>query len=268
MYTFVFLSALFVNSSSILLRLCGILKALKSSVDLVQKESAEKFELNESLTEEIDSYKEDTIGDDQRVVIQTSIVEKAYNLLEYFNKNKLVLAGYVFDLNAPLKTAIVEALESMQVEQACGMQVKSEFKKPDCKMTPEMRKEMTFNAAINCCLLFPGNQFTLKDLLTKYANLNKTAIIDAFECLIEKKLGDVTSTIRNGKLGKNGTLTKGETETNFTKTSVDMIKGDPRMQRFIESYITMDEYARSFGIHLYIHLVQCVLKERIELNYY
>ena len=224
-------------------------------MNFFQKLATEKFELNQLLCDEIKEFKDRKYGQ-KCDHIPTEIVVNAYNLLEYFNKNKLILAGYSFDVSLPLTISIDQILGNVnKMESTTNIQVKNEFKKsntPDNKLTPEIRKEMLLNSAIKKCLLYPGGSFTLKDLMNKYKTMHKTTIIDAFEFLIDNKLGNVTSTTLNGKLTKLGTVTKGDVIVTFIKADVNNLNDDVNLQNVLNSHdITTEEYASSFGKNKY-----------------
>jgi len=102
------------NSIRMLMRLCGILKALYVGVNFVDKHSSENFNLNNLLVEEIKKFmsNKDLALSRQRFLISTQIVKNAYDLLEYFNKHKLVIAEYEFDVTISLSEAVKLLIEN------------------------------------------------------------------------------------------------------------------------------------------------------------
>ena len=99
------------NSKIMLLRLCGVLKALHVSVKFVVKIASEKFKLVKALFTEVENFlRSDCTFNQQRLLISAQNVSMAYNLLSYFKKHKLILAGYDFDVNLPLNEAIGKIL--------------------------------------------------------------------------------------------------------------------------------------------------------------
>ena len=229
MTLFHFLSGLFGKSSTMLLRLCGVLKALTRAIILIQTESAEKLELDEKLVEKVDEYKKE-YAKENPVLISTDIVNTAYKLLEYFNKTKLVLAGYEFAVNAPLKESMNEIHLEHKYTGNSGRESKTNLK-----------------VIIKRCLLYPGAQFTLKDLLNKFRDVNKTTIRDAFKHLIEQEFGTASIPPRNfGKLTRNGTVAGGEIVIYFNKIPVDKLT-DEQLRRIELCGVTMDEYTLAFG---------------------
>lgn len=113
---------MFENAIVMLMRLCGILKALYVAVNFVEKHSSHSQDLNHILVKEIDAFlkDKDLVLSRQRFLISTQIVTNAYELLDYFNKHKLVMAGYEFDvhvsLNQTIKLLVENVLKTPKVE--------------------------------------------------------------------------------------------------------------------------------------------------------
>ena len=77
-----------------LLRLCLVLHALTISYSLIIKlEKSDRFHLNTNIEPLVNEY----VKTNNYLVISLSVMESATNLVSYFNKHKMALAGY--DLN-------------------------------------------------------------------------------------------------------------------------------------------------------------------------
>lgn len=69
--------------------------------------SREKFHINEEFENQItDHFKTNKLK-----TISGENVSRAYNMLAYFNKHKLALAGYEFDINSNIKTIFESLIE-------------------------------------------------------------------------------------------------------------------------------------------------------------
>ena len=86
-----------------LLRLSGILQALHDAFDYVMNTSTEKFELTINFSNDLQVFLETN----PLKIISIDNVNRAYKLLEYFNKHKLVLAGYEIDINDDIKDIFI-----------------------------------------------------------------------------------------------------------------------------------------------------------------
>ena len=106
---------MFENANVMLIRLCGILKALYVAVNFVEKHSSHNQDLNNILVKDIDAFLDDKdlVLSKQRFLISAQIVTNAYDLLDYFNKHKLVMAGYEFDVHASLNQTIKLLVENV-----------------------------------------------------------------------------------------------------------------------------------------------------------
>ena len=90
-----------------LLRLSGILQALHDAFDYVMNTSTEKFELTINFSNDLQVFLETN----PLKTISIDNVNRAYKLLEYFNKHKLVLAGYEIDINDDIKDIFTQLIE-------------------------------------------------------------------------------------------------------------------------------------------------------------
>ena len=85
-----------------LLRLSLIIQSLHDSFNYVMTmDSSRRHKLDSNTDEEITAYVSDSI-DKPNEITEESII-RAYKLLSYFNKHKLILAGYSFDLASDIE---------------------------------------------------------------------------------------------------------------------------------------------------------------------
>ena len=95
------------------MRLSAILQALHDSFDFITKISKEKFELNDNFSKELETY----LHTNPHKIIFSENVERGYKLLEYFNKNKLTLAGYeIDDLSKDIKEIFFTLIEKTNTQ--------------------------------------------------------------------------------------------------------------------------------------------------------
>ena len=85
---------------TLLLRLSCILQTLHDSYDhIMNVDISLRFKLDKAFEDHLNNH----LKRDIKLEICLKSVERAYKLLEYFNKNKLLLAGYNIDINSEIE---------------------------------------------------------------------------------------------------------------------------------------------------------------------
>lgn len=107
-----YIKAILGKASTHLLILAGILQAFDEGFHYVNNISEEKFSLNQK-------FKEDLIKNlsliENKITISEDNIKRAYRLLEYFDKNKLILSGYEHeDWSLPLSEIIKGILSQIK----------------------------------------------------------------------------------------------------------------------------------------------------------
>jgi hypothetical protein len=85
-----YISALLGKSTSQLLRLAGIINDFYEAFDYVNKVAKQKLNLTQDFAEDVEEYLKEV----NSFEISEQSMIRGYNLLEYFNKTKLILSGY------------------------------------------------------------------------------------------------------------------------------------------------------------------------------
>ena len=89
-----YITAVCGKAPSQLLRLAGILESLHSAFNYVFEVSTEKEVVNQNFIMELEEHLKSF---NIIMVVNKTSMERAYNLLEYFNKTKLILSGFKYD---------------------------------------------------------------------------------------------------------------------------------------------------------------------------
>ena len=108
---FYILRALLGKVPTLLLRLSCILQSLHDSFNYIMGLVPEKrFKLDDKFEKDLNEHFKTHIETE----INLESVKKAYNLLEYFNKNKLVLAGYTIDSSLEIEEIFDLLIQEME----------------------------------------------------------------------------------------------------------------------------------------------------------
>ena len=86
----------------------AILQSIHDSFDYIVNLSKEKFIINESFDKDLGIY----LNINKCKKISGENVIRAYNMLTYFNKHKLALAAYQFDISSPIKEVFTNLISS------------------------------------------------------------------------------------------------------------------------------------------------------------
>jgi hypothetical protein len=96
---------------TLLLRLSCILQALHDSFEYIMSlDSSERFILDSKIEERL-NFESRT-----QTIISLENIERAYQLLQYFNKNKLVLANYEIDTNIDIELTFDKLITELSTE--------------------------------------------------------------------------------------------------------------------------------------------------------
>jgi hypothetical protein len=207
----VFISALYGKCNSLLLRLCGIIQNIKYVVKKVSNMRSCHFE---SIKEEfkIDVEQSLDICRAECASINEETLEHAYNLLNYFNTHKLVIAGYDVDLDVPnfcLNDCVMQILQD--AKDSCDLASKPIYQK---------------------LLLLNGPELISTYVQEKY-RWSKDETTSHFAGLVALRLGDTIE--RTGGKGKKILV--------FIKKSIQSLQADPDVAaNFISLEIDADRY--------------------------
>ncbi len=86
-----------------LLRLSGIIATLHEAFTYVKNKSEEKRELNRKFVNDLNIYFKERSLDHKFNIVDKIDIDRAYNLLTYFNVTKLILAGFKIDNTVDFK---------------------------------------------------------------------------------------------------------------------------------------------------------------------
>ena len=112
---FLVFSAVCGKCPSQLLRLSGILQLLHDAFDFVKTLELENLVLNENFI----SLSQEYIKTQTNNLIDVENMDRAYNLLEFYNKNKLILAGYTFfDWQTEIHQIFLKLLENNKKKES------------------------------------------------------------------------------------------------------------------------------------------------------
>lgn len=148
-------------------------------------------------------------------IIDVSTVDQAFNLLGYFNMNKIVLAGYEIDIEND-HFVLEEYVRDLIWESS---------------------SECTLNIIFKKILLFPGSEISSTVVNRKYRWENKNTH-EYFDHLAKLGFGEVQDVdVGRGRLVKV-----------FKKKEFEDIKSSSGCaEKFLELDISVDEYVRSLG---------------------
>lgn len=156
------------KSATQLLRLCGIIQNIKNAVELIK--NIDDSNLNNLTNKFILSLDEKLKNNTLNLIeISKETVSQSYNLLTYFNTNKIILAGYDIDPSC-------ESL-SLEIKKiASGTTIISNLK---FKLQHYSR-----------VLLYDGSEVCATEICQKF-RIKANDIIDVFNTLEENNLGKV-----------------------------------------------------------------------------
>lgn len=82
------------------------MQVLHDSFEYVVKHSAEKIVLNQQFESDLESF---SLNKNFKSISKENII-RGNNLLEYYNKHKLILAGYSSDVDEPILNVFTELI--------------------------------------------------------------------------------------------------------------------------------------------------------------
>ncbi len=98
---------------TLLLRLSCILQALHDSFEhIMSLEPSQRFILDSKIEEHLSDY----FKSQTQTIISSENIERAHQLLQYFNKNKLVLAGYDIETNIDIELTFDRLINELSTE--------------------------------------------------------------------------------------------------------------------------------------------------------
>jgi len=107
---------------TLLLRLSCILQAIHDAFAYIMSlDASERFTLNSVIEERLNNHFESQT----QTQISSVNIERAYLLLQYFNKNKLVLAGYEIDTNMEIESIFDKLINEISLESDIILSVES-----------------------------------------------------------------------------------------------------------------------------------------------
>ncbi len=86
----------------------AIIQTIHDSFNYVVNFSKEKFIINDLFDQDLEIY----LNINKCKKISGENVMRAYNMLAYFNKHKLALAAYQFDINIPIKNIFANLIST------------------------------------------------------------------------------------------------------------------------------------------------------------
>jgi hypothetical protein len=166
----------------LLVRLCGILHVIEYSYSICQQlPDCGNNVLTDRFIKKFDELKQS--GFDGLSVITGDVFNSAKICLDYLNKQRLVLSGYVFDINNELDVEVNNYLERL---------VKANL----------MKDDMSSNSLLYKILLYEGNIINITCVHQTYRCGSET-VRESFIKLANLGLGSIKM---EGKTKKNSTL--------------------------------------------------------------
>ena len=140
-----------------------MLQAVHDSFDYIIEHSTEKIELSEEFMSQLKKHVDSNASSPK--IVDVLNVERAYNLLTFFTKNKLVLSDYTIDLTTNLVDIFTKLVAAPTPQ------------------TPVVSEEIKIrNKIINSILLNPNKNVSLHDVNQILANkIKKPQILAAVE---------------------------------------------------------------------------------------
>ena len=166
-------SAMASNTCSHILRVCTSLHAFQYAFELVCNQSEfDKFSLSLSIDEYLKKHLVDNVP---FRTISKQTIKASYNLCSYFNKQKLALAGFVFD---DWSFSYIDLISNYY--QAKHKDSKTTSKDPLLALAKKV-------------MLIKKASFSTNDVNQKISSCNATSIANVFTYLEQRKLGQVTT---------------------------------------------------------------------------
>lgn len=180
-----------------LLRLSLIIQSLHDAFNYVMTmDSSRRHKLDSNTDEEITAYVSDSI-DKPSEITEESII-RAYKLLSYFNKHKLILAGYSFDLASDIEEIFNNLIKENNVS--------SFIHRPETKIVSHI-------------LQSDQSEFNLADLNHRFSRYSTIAVVKK----IVKNLSDNNFGRIIERKNQNGPATKYFIKYKIEMTNLDTI---------------------------------------------
>jgi hypothetical protein len=210
------ISAMYGKAITHLVRLSGILQALENAnLVVLSLPKVCRHTINENLKMEIDESLKENRANLNSHFISSETLLRGKNMVEYFILHRLIMANYPCEIS--------DKSNSQKIESIINNLINFENHGTDLEI-------------IKNILLFRGSSIHCKDFLAKYKKLNAKKVIETFNYLEKRDMGNF-SEVKNSK---------GPTKKIFKKICIENVKELQKLKLLEYFGVSFEDYSKNF----------------------